>query len=87
MIANAVNVDHSAIERRPACEVDDNCDLGDRPVTVRVGSLPEDAVEIALGRGGERAQQLVDAALVWGAVLCLQSRFRVVGGLARLEGR
>jgi ApbE superfamily uncharacterized protein (UPF0280 family) len=87
MIANAVNVDHPAIERRPACEVDDNCDLGERPVTVQVASLPEDAVEIALGRGGARAQQLVDAALVWGAVLCLQSRFRVVGGLAALERR
>ena len=87
MIANAVDIDHPAIERRRACEVDDNTDLGDRLVTVAVGRLPEAAVERALARGAAHAQALVDAALVWGAVLALRSRYRVVGGVAALERR
>jgi len=87
MIANAVDVDHAAIERRRACDVDDDSDLGERLVTVAVGRLPEDAIEIALAGGLARARDLVDAGLIWGAVLALQSRLRVVGGLAALERR
>ena len=87
MIANAVDVDHAAIERRRACDVDDDSDLGERLVTVAVGRLPEDAIEIALAGGLARARDLVDAGLIWGAVLALQSRLRVIGGLAALEGR
>ena len=85
MIANAVDVDHSAIERRRGCDVDDDSDLGERLVTVAVGGLPEDAIETALASGFARARDLVDAGLIWGAVLALQSHFRVVGGLAALE--
>jgi len=87
MIANAVDVDHAAIERRRACDVDDDSDLGERLVTVAVGRLPEDAIEIALADGLAHARDLVDAGLIWGAVLALQSRLRVVGGLAALERR
>ena len=87
MIANAVDVDSPAIERRRACEVDDNTDLGERLVTIAVGPLPEDAVEEALARGAARAQGLADTALIWGAVLALGSRSRVVGGVAALEHR
>jgi ApbE superfamily uncharacterized protein (UPF0280 family) len=87
IIANAVDVDSPAIERRRACEVDDDTDLGDRLVTVAVGPLPEDAVERALARGAAHAQALVDTALIWGAVLALGSRLRVVGGVAALERR
>jgi hypothetical protein len=82
MIANAVDVDHPAIRRRPAREVDDNTDLGRLPVTVEVGLLPDDAVEAALAAGVRRAEGLVARALAWGAVLVLQSRVRVVGGVA-----
>jgi ApbE superfamily uncharacterized protein (UPF0280 family) len=82
MIANAVNVDHPAIRRRPAFEVDDNTDLGGLPVTVDVGPLPDDAVAAALGAGVQRAEALLARGLVWGAVLALQSRVRVVGGVA-----
>jgi len=87
MIANAVDVDHAAIERRRACDVDDDSDLGERLVTVAVGRLPEDAIEIALADGLAHARDLVDAGLIWGAVLALQSQLRVVGGLAALERR
>jgi hypothetical protein len=82
MVANAVNVDHPAIRRRPAVEVDDNTDLGRLPVTVDVGSLPEDAVATALANGARRAAELFARGLVWGAVIVLQSRVRVVGGVA-----
>lgn len=82
MIANAVDADHPAIRRRPACEVDDNTDLGRLPVTVDVGPLPDDVVEAALTAGVRRAEGLVARGLAWGAVLVLQSRVRVVGGVA-----
>jgi ApbE superfamily uncharacterized protein (UPF0280 family) len=87
MIANAVDIDHPAIERRRACDVDDNTDLGEHLVTVAVGPLPDAAVENALARGAARAQALVDAALVWGAVLALGSQLRVVGGMGAAERR
>lgn len=82
MIANAVYVDHPAVRRRPASEVDDNTDLGALPVTVDVAPLPELAVDAALASGVARAEGLLGRGLVWGAVLVLQSRVRVVGGVA-----
>jgi hypothetical protein len=82
MVANAVNVDHAAIRRRPASDVDDATDLGGLPVTVDVGALPDDAVAAALAAGVERAEGLLARGLIWGAVLALQSRVRVVGGVA-----
>jgi hypothetical protein len=82
MVANAVNVDHAAIRRRPASDVDDATDLGGLPVTVDVGALPDDAVAAALEAGVERAEGLLARGLIWGAVLGLQSRVRVVGGVA-----
>jgi ApbE superfamily uncharacterized protein (UPF0280 family) len=81
VIANAVTVDHPAIRRRPAAEVDDNTDLGGLPVTVDVGVLPDDVVAAALEAGVQRAEGLLARGLIWGAVLALQSRVRVVGGV------
>ena len=54
MIANAVDVDHPAIERRPACELDPDSDLGLLPVTVAVGEVPAGALARALDRGVAR---------------------------------
>lgn len=82
MIANAVSVDHPGVRRRPACEVDEATDLGTLPVTVAVAPLPEAAVDAALAAGVARAEALLAERLVWGAVLALQSRVRVVGGVA-----
>ena len=39
LIANAVDIDSPAIERRPARDLDPDSDLGDRLVTVAVGPL------------------------------------------------
>jgi ApbE superfamily uncharacterized protein (UPF0280 family) len=81
MIANAVDVASPAIERRRACDVDDGTDLGERLVTTGVGPLPEEAVASALANGAALAGELGSAGLIWGAVLALQGRFRVAGGV------
>ncbi len=86
MIGNAVDVASPAIERRRACDVDDDSDLGERLVTVGVGVLAGDAVEAALANGTELAERLAEARLIWGAVLALQGRYRVAGGV-RARGR
>lgn len=85
MIANAVDVASPAIERRRACDVDDGTDLGERLVTTGVGPLPDEAVETALANGAARAGELGSAGLIWGAVLALQGRFRVAGGVGNGE--
>ena len=79
MIANAVNVDHPAIARRPAHEVKDDSDLGDLPVTVAVDPLPENAIAEALKSGETEAMRLLQAGLIHGAVLLLQGQIRVIG--------
>lgn len=77
MIANAVNVDHPAIERRPARDLDPDSDLGELPVTVAVGPLSDDAVAEALDRGGAEARRLRLRGLIEGAALSLHGRWRV----------
>jgi ApbE superfamily uncharacterized protein (UPF0280 family) len=64
IVANAVNANHPAIERRPARELDPDSDLGDLPVTTAVGRLPAETVIEALQRGQAEACRLgVSAAL------------------------
>jgi len=72
MIANAVNVEHPGIVRRPACALRDDSDLGDRRVTVQVPPLPEALTRQALARGAALAQQLQQRGLIWAAVLMCQ---------------
>jgi len=72
LVANAVNVDHEAIERRPARELRDDSDLGDLPVTVNVGPLPTTIIDIAMASGLRAAEQMVTAGLIGAAVLRLQ---------------
>lgn len=64
MVANAVDADDPAIERRPARDLDPDSDLGDLPVTISVGRLSRKSVTAALNRGAAEARRLrVDAAL------------------------
>ncbi len=79
LIANAVDIDHPAIARVPARDLDPDSDLGERPVTQAVGPLDEDAIAAALDAGEARAQRLCEAGLVIGAVLVLGRRRRAVG--------
>jgi uncharacterized protein len=78
-VANAVDLDHPGIVRRPASSLKDNSDLGDRLVTVDVPALPLPLVDFALERGAAKARQLRDAGIIEGAALFLQRRVRVVG--------
>ncbi len=72
VIANAVNADHPAIARRPARDLDPDSDLGDLPVTVDVGPLPDKIVTQALDRGVAEARRLRLA-----AALTLQGQWRL----------
>lgn len=87
LVANAVDVDHPAVVRRPAREVVDDSDLGERPVTVAVGPLPETAIAAALAAGEAAAAAMLGRGLIAGALIRLAGRARIVGAGdgARLE--
>ncbi len=85
MIANAVNVDDPAVRRAPACDVRDDSDLGDLPVTVEVGALRVEQIALALENGMRRAMELRDRGLIVAAYLQLQGQVRVVGELQQVE--
>jgi ApbE superfamily uncharacterized protein (UPF0280 family) len=76
LIANAVQVDDPVVIRRPACELKDDTDLGERLVTVEVGTLAPGAVETALDAGLAAAHRMLAAGVIHGAVLWLQGRHR-----------
>lgn len=79
LVANAVNVDHPSVERLPAREVRDDSDLGDLPVTVAVGPLPDTAVAAALAAGLATARRMQAEGLIGGAALRLQRRSVATG--------
>lgn len=72
VIANAVDVDDARIERRPACTLKDDSDLGELPVTVNVPPLGAEPVAEALRRGAREARRLQAEGLVWSAALVCQ---------------
>lgn len=84
LIANSVNVDHPAIERRPASEVDDSTDLGARLVTVAVGDIGGVAVNTALESGVVVAEQMRRRGLIVGAALRLKGVTQTVGAPAAI---
>ena len=79
MIANAVNVEHPAIERAPADTLKDETDLGTRLVTVNVGTLPASLRVAALDAGVQTANEFLRRGLIIGAALALQNEWRSVG--------
>jgi ApbE superfamily uncharacterized protein (UPF0280 family) len=81
MIANAVNAEHPAIERAPADSLKDDTDLGNRLVTVNVGTLPVPLRAAALDGGVQAANEFLRRGLIIGAALALQSEWRSVGDL------
>jgi ApbE superfamily uncharacterized protein (UPF0280 family) len=74
LVANAVNIEHPAIERRPARTLKEDSDLGNLPVTVAVGALPERAISEALASGVEAAARMKREGLLQAAYLSLQGR-------------
>ncbi|CAN5703266.1 thiamine biosynthesis protein ApbE [soil metagenome] len=77
LIANAVNIDHPSIERRPARDLDPDSDLLDLQVTVAVGALPPAAIDEALDRGFAEARRLRLCGLIDSAALSLQGCWRI----------
>jgi uncharacterized protein len=85
LIANQVSLrhlvaNHSQVVQKPANQIKDDSDLGDRLVTVNVGVLSGLEVASALEVGESFARLLVSRDWIRGAVLCLQGQFRVCGG-------
>lgn len=78
LVANAVDLAHPGIQRRPASALKDDSDLGDLLVTVGVPMLPAAARAEALAAGLAQAQRLQSLGLIHAAVLVCQ------GSLARL---
>lgn len=74
VIANAVTLDDARIERRPACELKDDSDLGMTLVTVNVPSLEVELVQAALQSGARLARALQRRGLIHAAVLVCQHR-------------
>lgn len=77
-IANAVNAEHPAIRRRRACDLKEDSDLGERPVTVAVGPLPPEIVDAALDCGLALAGRLRRRGGITDACLTLQGRIRAL---------
>ncbi len=84
LIANAVNVDHPAIERRPASELDDNTDLGARLVTVAVGDIGRASVKAAFESGVAAAEAMRLNGLIWAAALRIKRETQSVGTAAAI---
>jgi ApbE superfamily uncharacterized protein (UPF0280 family) len=86
MIANAVDLDHPGIGRRPARDMQCDSDLGERLVTVSVPPLaPQDRAR-ALESGLRAAHTFRARGLIEGAALFLQGECRVTGALAIGKG-
>ena len=80
LIAGAVDCpDMSGIARRPACEIDPDSDLGNRPVTIAVPPLDPTRIENALAAGHDMATQMMRSGTIAGAVLELQGKITVAG--------
>ena len=81
LIANAVNVSHPAIVRRPAADLRDDTDLGHRLVTVEVPTLPAQAVRHALDLGLDCARQMQAQGWIHAALLCCQGQVAMAEAL------
>ena len=79
LIANEVNIQHSAIQRKIASDLDPDSDLCFREVTVDVGSLDEASINVALNRGENAATKAKQGGQIEAAVLVLKNKYRIVG--------
>jgi ApbE superfamily uncharacterized protein (UPF0280 family) len=78
LVANHVDVDSPAVERRPANSVKDDTDLGDRLVTVAVGVLSSAESGAALDAGEAFARRLLADGRIVAAAMVLGGQARVV---------
>ena len=87
LIGNAVYADDAAVKSVPASDVDDNTDLGDRLVTVDVGRLKVETVKRALSSGANKAGKMLQAGLIFGAVLVLKDEVMLIGDVPALTSK
>lgn len=86
LVANAVDLPgHPAMLRRPANQLRDDSDLGDRLVTCGVGDLTAAEVSAALDAGEIRARRALADPDVRAVLLWLRGERRVVGASVELE--
>jgi len=86
MIANAVTLpDHPGIQRRAACEMQADSDLGTREVTVGVTGLTENDIARALTAGESAAHQFRARGLIEAAALFLHPDMRIIGPMPLKE--
>ena len=78
LVANCVNIESPAVQRRPAAELRDDSDLGERLVTVGVGGLSGSEVATALAAGAAFAEEIMKRGLIFAAALSLQGQASVV---------
>ena len=83
LVANAVNIESKAIQRKPANKLDPDTDLGDLLVTTKVGKLSSAEIAAALDAGVKQAEVYMAKGLIAGAVLMLQGGVRTVGGAVK----
>jgi ApbE superfamily uncharacterized protein (UPF0280 family) len=79
LIANAVDLDHPGIQRRPARDIQCDSDLGDRLVTFAVPPLSAGDRAKALQAGLAAAEGFRARGLIAGAALFLQGEARMTG--------
>ena len=73
------------MERRPARELDPDSDLGDTPVTTRVGPLPPERRLAALAAGQRAAQGLHRRGIIQGCLVLVQGDYAFLDPEHRLE--
>ena len=86
MIANAVDLDHPGILRRPAQDLQADSDLGARLVTVGVPVLSADDRARALAAGMQAANGFRLRGLIEGAAVFLQGEVRMTGSVPVQQG-
>ena len=87
LIGNAVDLpDHPAVSRVPACELDPESDLGDRPVTLAVRELTPAEAAAALLPGEAMARAMQKDGLIEAAVLFLRGEAVIVDLLENESG-
>lgn len=80
LIANAVDLpEHPAISRCPARQLQDDSDLGHRPVVTDCGNLLKEETEKALEAGIEVATGMRERGLIEAAILFLNGITKIVG--------
>jgi ApbE superfamily uncharacterized protein (UPF0280 family) len=81
-VANASHIVDGAVIRRPAEAVDPHTDIAGLEVTAGVGPLTEERRRIALDLALRRAEELIDARIILGALVACQGRIAMTRFMA-----